>query len=85
MVPKYGCRGTVAACFALVALDALKCWLNSTLRELLVHPKYSRNGTVSRAFPLAALIAPGAFFHSALGAARCSELSGFPWPSLSSG
>ena len=73
--PKYGFKGTVTACFALIALVTWKCWLNSTLRKLSVHPKHSRIGTVSigtvsRAFPLIALIAQVAFFHSTPGAAQ---------------
>ena len=38
-VPKYGCKGTVKTCFALIALVAWKYWFDSTLRKLSVHPK----------------------------------------------
>ena len=38
--PKYGCRGTVTTCFALIALVAWQYSLDSTLRKPFVHPKY---------------------------------------------
>ena len=65
--PKYGCKGVVTICFALIALIAWKHWLDSTLRKIAVHPEYGWNGTVPRAFPLIALIALVAAFHSAPG------------------
>ena len=69
--PKYGCRSTATACFALIALVAWKRWCDSTLRKLYVHPKYGwRNSMVSRVFPLIALIVLSTSFNSALGAAQ---------------
>ena len=41
--PKYGCRGTVTARFALIAFVAWKRLADSTLGKLLVHPEYGRN------------------------------------------
>ena len=38
--PKYGCRGTVTARFALIAFIAWKRLADSTLGKLLVHPEY---------------------------------------------
>ena len=38
--PKYGCKVTVTACFALIALVAWKDLSDSALRKLSVHPKY---------------------------------------------
>ena len=38
--PKYGCRGTVTARFALIAFVAWKRLADSTLGKLLVHPEY---------------------------------------------
>ena len=38
--PKYGCKGTVTTCFALIALVAWQHWFDSTLRKLSVYPKY---------------------------------------------
>ena len=58
------CRGTVTACFALIALVAWKRCSVSTLRKLSVHPKYGWNGTVSRVLTLIALVAMGGFSHS---------------------
>ena len=37
---QYGCRGTVTACCALIALIAWKYLSDSILRKLSVHPKY---------------------------------------------
>ena len=68
--PKYGCSGTVTACFALIARVAWKCCFDSSWRKPYVHPKYGWNGTVSKVLPLIALTALGAFFHSTLGAAH---------------
>ena len=39
--PKYGCRGTVIARFAIIAFVAWKRLADSTLGKLLVHPEYS--------------------------------------------
>ena len=68
--PKYGCKGTVTTCFALIVLVAWQYSPDSTLRKLFVHPKYGWNGTVSMVFPLITLIALGAFFHSTPGSAQ---------------
>ena len=38
--PKYGCRGTVTARFALIAVVAWKRLADSTLGKLFVHPEY---------------------------------------------
>ena len=38
--PKYGCRGTVTARFALIAFVAWKRLAASTLGKLMVHPEY---------------------------------------------
>ena len=38
--PRYGCRGTVTASFALIALVAWWHCFDSTLRKISVHPKY---------------------------------------------
>ena len=37
---KYGCKGTVATRFALIALIAWQYQFDSALRKLFVHPKH---------------------------------------------